>query len=171
MTVDALEAGLDVQEVELPLSHRTTGRDSAGFAHRGRQLADAALALGPQAVNHRGLRLPLVGWLLGLASGPAAIAAAAAGLADDLWSGPERGLRAHLRARRTTGVLKLVAIPDIGLLATRKLSGASSSGSLRTPRTSSTRSRAARSKAYLASQCRCAPRSRPPSCCPAIFGS
>jgi Glycosyl transferase family 2 len=124
MTVDALEAGLVVHEVELALSHRTTGRDAAGFAHRGRQLVDALLALGPQAVNHRGLRLPLVGWLLGLASGPAATAVAAAGLADDLWSGAERGVRAHLRARRTTGVLKLVAIPAVGLLATRQVSGA-----------------------------------------------
>ena len=48
MTVDALEAGLTVHEVELALSHRATGRDAAGFAHRGRQLADALLALGPQ---------------------------------------------------------------------------------------------------------------------------
>ncbi len=124
MTVDALEAGLSVHEVELVLSHRATGLDAAGFAHRWRQLVDALLALGPQEVNHRGLRLPLVGWLLGLAGGPAATAVAAAGLADDLWSGPERGIKAHLRAGRTTGVLKLVAIPVVGLLATRKLSGA-----------------------------------------------
>jgi len=124
MTVDALNAGLSVCEVELPLTHRVTARDPAGFAHRGRQLVDAVLALGPQGVNHRGLRLPLVGWLLGLADGPATAAIACAGLADDLWSGPERGVRAHLRARRTTGVLKLVAIPAVGLLATRKVSGA-----------------------------------------------
>ena len=123
MTLDALRSGLTIREVELPLGHRWTGRDVAGFAHRGRQLLDALLALGPQGLNHRGLRLPLVGWLLG-AEGPASAAIAAAGLADDLWSGPERGLRAHLRARRTTGVLKLVAIPAIGLLVTRKLSGA-----------------------------------------------
>jgi hypothetical protein len=124
MTIDALSAGLTMREVELPVAHRHTGRDIAGFAHRGRQLLDVLLALGPQGANHRGLRLPLVGWTLGLAGGPAAAAIAAAGLADDLWSGPERGLRAHLRARRTTGVLKLVVIPAVGLLATRKLSGA-----------------------------------------------
>jgi hypothetical protein len=124
MTIDALSAGLTIHEVELPLGHRPTGRDMAGFGHRGRQLLDALLALGPQAVNHRGLRLPLVGWTLGLAGGPAAAAIAATGLADDLWSGTERGLRAHLSARRTTGVLKLIVIPAIGLLATRKLSGA-----------------------------------------------
>src|SRR5207249_3116421 len=46
------------------------------------------------------------------------------GRADEVWSGPERGFRAHRDARRTTGVLKLLAIPAIGLLATRKLSGA-----------------------------------------------
>jgi xanthine/uracil/vitamin C permease (AzgA family) len=51
-------------------------------------------------------------------------AIAAIGLADDLWSGAERGFRAHLRAGGTTGVLKLVGIPLVGLLATRKLSGA-----------------------------------------------
>jgi len=49
---------------------------------------------------------------------------AAIGLADDLWSGPERGFRGHLKSGRTTGVLKLVGIPLVGLLATRKLSGA-----------------------------------------------
>jgi UDP-GlcNAc:undecaprenyl-phosphate/decaprenyl-phosphate GlcNAc-1-phosphate transferase len=124
MTVDAVRAGLRVSELELPLSHRATGRDMHGFAHRGRQLADALLACGPTAVNYRGLRLPLVGWLVGLRGGPAAAAVAAIGLADDAWSGPERGFRAHLRSRRTTGVLKLAAIPLIGLLVTRKLSGA-----------------------------------------------
>jgi hypothetical protein len=110
MTVDALRSGLSVAEVELPLTHRATGRDLPGFVHRGRQLLDAFLALGPQGVNHRGLRLPLVG--------------SAVGLADDLLSGPERGLRAHVRAGRTTGVLKLLAIPAVGLVATRKVSGA-----------------------------------------------
>ena len=63
MTVDAVRASLQVSELELPLNHRASGRDVAGFAHRGRQLVDAFLACGPTAVNHRGLRLPLVGWL------------------------------------------------------------------------------------------------------------
>ena len=56
--------------------------------------------------------------------GPAVAAVAAAGLADDLWSGPERGFRAHLRSGRTTGVLKLVAMPAVALAVTRSLSGA-----------------------------------------------
>jgi hypothetical protein len=124
MTIDAVRAGLRVSELELPLRHRPTRRDPAGFAHRGRQLLDALLAVGPTAVNHRGLRLPLVGWVVGLRRDRAVAAVAALGLADDLWSGAERGFRAHLGRGRTTGVLKLLGIPLIGLLATRRLSGA-----------------------------------------------
>ena len=40
MTVDAVRAGYRVEEVELDLAHRATGRTLAGFAHRGRQLRD-----------------------------------------------------------------------------------------------------------------------------------
>ncbi len=123
-SVDAARAGLAITEVELPLTHRATGRDPRGFVHRGRQLVDALLACGPQGTNHRGLRLPLVGSVLGARRDPAVALVAALGLADDLWSGPERGFRAHLRAGSTTGVLKLVGIPLVGLVATRKLSGA-----------------------------------------------
>jgi Glycosyl transferase family 2 len=123
-TIDVVRAGLGVAEVELPLRHRATGRDPRGFAHRGRQLLDLLLGAGPLGVNHRGLRLPLVGWIFALGPRRAVSAVALVGLADDLWSGPERGFREHLASRRTTGVLKLVAIPAIGLLATRRLSGA-----------------------------------------------
>jgi hypothetical protein len=124
MTIDAARRGLRIEEVELPLRHRATGRDPAGFLHRGRQLLDALLAAGPLAVNYRGDRLPVVGWTVALRRDPAVAAVAAIGLADDLWSGPERGFRAHLRAGRTTGVLKLVGIPLVGLVATRRVSGA-----------------------------------------------
>ncbi len=123
MTIDAARAGLRVSELELALSHKATGRDVGGFLHRGRQLVDTLLASGPLAVNHRGLRLPLVGWMLALQRDPAVAAVAAIGLADDLWSGPERGFRRHLSAGTTTGVLKLVGIPLVGLVATRKVSG------------------------------------------------
>jgi len=123
-TVDAARAGLRVEEVELQLRHRATGRDARGFLHRGRQLLDVLLACGPSAVNHRGLRLPLLGWTVAVRRNPAVAAVAAIGLADDLWSGPERGLAAHLRSGRTTGILKLVGIPLVGLLATRRVSGA-----------------------------------------------
>jgi hypothetical protein len=124
MTIDAARAGLRIRETELPLRHRATGRTFSGFLHRGRQLRDSLYACGPLGINFRGLRLPLVGWKVGVTNGPAVAAVAALGLADDLWSGPERGFRAHLRRGRTTGVLKLIGIPAVGLIATRRLSGA-----------------------------------------------
>lgn len=40
MTVDAVRAGYRVNEYELDLSHRATGRSLSGFLHRGRQLLD-----------------------------------------------------------------------------------------------------------------------------------
>ena len=43
MTVDVARAGLRVREVELPLTHRATGRTFGGFLHRGRQLGDFLL--------------------------------------------------------------------------------------------------------------------------------
>jgi glycosyl transferase family 2 len=124
MTIDAARAGLRVEEIDLVLGHRSTGRDIAGFVHRARQLVESVYACGPLGVNFRGLRLPLVGWKAAIGGGPAVAAVAAIGLADDLWSGPERGFRAHLRTGRTTGMLKLVGIPAIGLVATRRVSGA-----------------------------------------------
>ena len=123
MTIDALRAGLEVREVEVDLAHRATGRDLGGFLHRARQLLDLTLAVGPTAVNFRGLRLPLVGTVVAVAA-PSVAPVAAIGLADDLWSGPERGFRAHLRAGATTGTLKLVGIPLWALWRTRSPSGA-----------------------------------------------
>ena len=69
------------------------------------------------------MRLPLVGAAVGVAV-PSVAPVAAVGLADDLWSGPERGFRAHLRGGATTGTLKLVAIPLWALWRTRSVSGA-----------------------------------------------
>jgi hypothetical protein len=123
MTIDALREGLEVREVSLDLDHRATGRDLGGFVHRGRQLAELTIACGPLARNHRGLRLPLVGSVVALFA-PSVAPVAAIGLADDVWSGPERGFRAHLRAGTTTGTLKLVGIPLWALWKTRSLSGA-----------------------------------------------
>ena len=131
MTIDAARAGLEVEERELPLGHRATGRDLRGFLHRGRQLLDAALACGPTGTNYRGLRLPLVGALvvLGGRRAPASVrlgvaATALLGLADDLWSGPERGFRAHFRSGSTTGVAKAVGIPAVALVVTRSVRSA-----------------------------------------------
>jgi hypothetical protein len=124
MTIDVLHRGLALEERTLPLEHRATGRDAAGFLHRGRQLLDALLACGPLAENHRGLRLPLVGWLF-VVRGPWPVRAIAVlGLADDLWSGEARGFRGHLRTVRSTGTLKLVGIPLVALAATRSLRSA-----------------------------------------------
>ncbi len=123
MTAGAARAGLTVAETAVDLEHRATGRDLRGFLHRARQLRDILLAFGPQGRNHRGLRLPLVGWVLALEQ-PSLLPIAALGVADDLWSGPERGFRAHLRSGATTGVLKLAGIPAYALWRTRSLSGA-----------------------------------------------
>ena len=40
MTIDAVRAGCRVEEIELPLAHRATGRTPAGFLHRARQMRD-----------------------------------------------------------------------------------------------------------------------------------
>jgi hypothetical protein len=40
MTIDALRHGLRLEEIELPLAHRATGRTPAGFLHRAAQLRD-----------------------------------------------------------------------------------------------------------------------------------
>ncbi|MGZ4320383.1 MAG: glycosyltransferase, partial [Gaiellaceae bacterium] len=124
-TIDAVRAGLRVEEVELPLRHRATGRDVPGFAHRARQLLDGTLACGPLARNYRGLRLPLVGALVAAGAlraprriGLTVAGIAALGLVDDLFSGPERGFRAHLGAGGTTGTLKALGIPILALAGT-----------------------------------------------------
>ncbi len=47
MTIDLLRRGLRVTEVEVPLSHRATGKDLGSQLHRLAQLRDVSLALGP----------------------------------------------------------------------------------------------------------------------------
>lgn len=44
MTIDVVRAGHRVSEIDLDLAHRETGRTPRGFAHRARQLLDAARA-------------------------------------------------------------------------------------------------------------------------------
>jgi glucosyl-3-phosphoglycerate synthase len=51
MTLDLLAAGIKPLEIPLPLTHRPTGRNLSGFAHRARQGLDIARAL-------RGARIP-----------------------------------------------------------------------------------------------------------------
>ncbi len=40
MTVDVARSGLRIEEIELDLAHRATGKSFRGFVHRGRQLKD-----------------------------------------------------------------------------------------------------------------------------------
>jgi glycosyltransferase involved in cell wall biosynthesis len=53
MTIDAVRAGFRVSEVPADLSHRETGRDVQGFAHRGRQGLDILVAVLPRALQLR----------------------------------------------------------------------------------------------------------------------
>lgn len=53
MTVDALRASMRVVEVPAALSHRHSGRTIRGFAHRGRQGLEIALAVVPRALGLR----------------------------------------------------------------------------------------------------------------------
>ena len=112
MTIDAVRAGLDVEEIELDLEHRATGRDLRGFVHRGRQLVDLLLACGPQRVNYRGLRLPLVGWP------SAAVPTGARRGGDRARRRPLERARARLprapaRRARRPATLKLVGDPAV----------------------------------------------------------
>ena len=127
MTIDALRAGLRVEEIELDLDHRATGRD--WLAHRGRQLLHALLGAGPLALNHRGQRLPLVGWTVGAWAlltrrrfGGAVAAVSILGALDDAFSGLERGgcpSRVGADDRRSQAARH----SPVGALATRSVSG------------------------------------------------
>jgi glucosyl-3-phosphoglycerate synthase len=52
MTIDAARSGVRIEEVELPLSHRVTGRTPAGFAHRAHQLRDIRRAVRERRLGH-----------------------------------------------------------------------------------------------------------------------
>jgi glycosyltransferase involved in cell wall biosynthesis len=49
MTIDAVRAGLELKEIELPLEHRVTGRRPADFLHRATQLRDIRRAVRARA--------------------------------------------------------------------------------------------------------------------------
>ncbi len=53
MTIDAVRGGFRVREIRTEISHRVTGRDARGFAHRGRQGIDIAVAVFPRALQLR----------------------------------------------------------------------------------------------------------------------
>ncbi|MGD9736172.1 MAG: glycosyltransferase [Solirubrobacterales bacterium] len=54
MTVDAVRAGYRLRECELDLEHRASGRDLAGFLHRGAQLRDFVRVFLGRALHGRG---------------------------------------------------------------------------------------------------------------------
>lgn len=51
MTIDILRAGFTLTEVPVPVRHRATGRDVAGFIHRGRQGWDISRAVWKRALH------------------------------------------------------------------------------------------------------------------------
>jgi hypothetical protein len=53
MTVDAVRAGLRVREIPVAMEHRPTGRDVAGFLHRGRQGAAVLRVAASRALRRR----------------------------------------------------------------------------------------------------------------------
>lgn len=53
LTIRALRAGLRLTEVETTMTHAATGRDAAGFVHRGRQFVHVAIALTRLAFERR----------------------------------------------------------------------------------------------------------------------
>jgi len=57
LTIDLLNRGMRVTEVEVPLAHRATGNDWHSQVHRARQFADVARALAVRAIPIRA-RLP-----------------------------------------------------------------------------------------------------------------
>ena len=140
MTIDAVNAGVAVEEVEL--SAAITARPAATRAASctaARQLLDALLAAGPLRVNYRGARLPLVGWTVALHEP----LITAIGLADDRWSGEERGFREHLRARGRQACSSSSASPSSRWFARVRSPARCSSRCRRTRSTSSTRGPAA----------------------------
>lgn len=53
LTVRALRSGMRVVEVPTTMEHAATGRDAAGFAHRGRQFLHVAIAIARLAFERR----------------------------------------------------------------------------------------------------------------------
>jgi len=53
LTIDAVRAGARVQEIDVALEHRQTGRDVAGFVHRAGQGRDIVVALVPRLTPAR----------------------------------------------------------------------------------------------------------------------
>lgn len=57
LTIRVARAGLTVIEVPTTMAHAATGRDLAGFIHRGRQFIDVAMTLARLALEHQSPRV------------------------------------------------------------------------------------------------------------------
>ena len=66
MTIDVARHGLRIEEIDLPLHHRSTGRDLHGFLHRGRQL----LPLQPDGEHTRVRKADKTGQCAGIFRSP-----------------------------------------------------------------------------------------------------
>ena len=97
---------------------------SRGFAHRGRQLVELTLATGPLARNYRGLRLPLVGGVVGARRARRSRRSPRSGSPTTSGAARSAASARTSRAGATTGTLKLVGIPLWALWRTRSPSGA-----------------------------------------------
>jgi hypothetical protein len=100
LTVDAVRAGARVVEVPVDMEHRHTGRGPAGFAHRGRQGADAARALWPRLTTARA-RVALV------------LAALVVAMAAASWSAG-RAVPASVAPTDGAAKVLLVGVPGLG---------------------------------------------------------
>jgi len=76
MTVDAVRAGAVVVEVPVEVDHAHTGRDVAGFAHRGAQGYDLVRALWPRLLGERARLVLLIGGAVALVAVLATFSAA-----------------------------------------------------------------------------------------------
>ncbi|HEX3048272.1 MAG TPA: glycosyltransferase family 2 protein [Bacillota bacterium] len=59
LTIDVFRMGFRVKEVPVQMTHKETGRDLAGFLHRGRQFLDVALVLTKRLVKRSPQHLAL----------------------------------------------------------------------------------------------------------------
>ena len=146
MTIDAARAGLDVEEVELDLSHRAPAAICSASPTAAGSSPTSCSPSGRRASNFRGLRLPLVGWVVGVAE--PAVAPSPQSVSPTTSGAGRSGVPARTCARvRRPGSLKLVGDPALGRFSAPARSPArSSSGSPRTRSTSSTRGPAGRSR-------------------------
>ena len=123
LTIDAVGAKLSIRE---PAARAGAPRDRATCAASSTGAASCATCCSQSARGrqHRGLRLPLVGWVRRprAAAGSCPLTRSASPTTSG--AGRSAASASTFAPGTTTGVLKLVGIPVFALLRTRSLSGA-----------------------------------------------